>query len=100
MINLSMVVHDFDVLGRANRPPKADTQLVIDPDAVLTLPVAPQGLQSVPRRDSQVIEAGGDLELAQLASSYRRAALEAPDALASCESFAIGASERTDHATR
>jgi hypothetical protein len=98
MIDLSMVIHDFDVLCRATRPPKTDSPLVIDPDAVLTLPVAPQGLESVPRRDPHVIEASGDLELPQLASSHGRTTLEASDPVTSCERFGIGAPERANHA--
>lgn len=42
-----MVIDDLDVIGVAVAPHKADSPLVIDPDAVLTLSVAVQGLQPV-----------------------------------------------------
>jgi hypothetical protein len=79
MIDLSMVIHDFDVLGSAACPPKADSPLVVDPDAVLALAVAPQGFQSIARRDPQVIEATGDLELAKFATCGDRTAFEPLD---------------------
>lgn len=72
MIDLSMVIHDFDDLSSATRPPKADSPLVIDADAVLALAVAPEGFQSIARRDPQVIEAASDLELPKLLSAMAR----------------------------
>jgi hypothetical protein len=93
-----VVVNDFNVFGSMTGPAKADSPLVIDPDAVLPLSVAPQALQSIAGRHTQVIEAGGDLELPQLATGHDGDALEAPDALSLCEGFGVGTPKRSDHA--
>jgi hypothetical protein len=52
-----VVVHDFDVVGVAAPPSEADPPLVVDPDAVLPLPIAAQSLKPVTGRDPQVVQA-------------------------------------------
>ena len=53
---LLMVVNDFNTVGVALTPGKADAPLAVDADAVLTGPVAFQGLQAISRRNAQVIQ--------------------------------------------
>jgi hypothetical protein len=93
-----MVVNDLNILGVVTGPAKADSPLIVDPDAVLPASVAPQGLQSIAGRDSQVVEAAGDLELAQFAASHDCDALKAPDAFSTREGFGVGTPKRSDHA--
>jgi hypothetical protein len=51
-----MVVNDFD-LGWPNlSPDKTDTILVVDPDAVLALPILLEGFQSVGRGNPEVMQ--------------------------------------------
>jgi hypothetical protein len=53
---LSVIVDDFDVSGPRSRPGKADSPLIIDSDAVLPHPFAPESLQSIPRGYPQIVE--------------------------------------------
>jgi hypothetical protein len=92
-----MVFNDLHILGTISYPAEADPPLIVDPDALLPLTVATQSLQSIAGRNAQVIEANGDLELAQLAACHDRDALKAPDALASRECFGVGTPKRSDH---
>ena len=69
-----MVIDDLDQFGTIT-PDKADAPLIIDPDAVLTTTVAPQRLEPVSGRGSQVPEArcrAQHVELAQRHHSDRR----------------------------
>ena len=51
-----MVVNDLNVHWPFAGPHEADTKLVIDPNAVLTRSVSNESLQSVPRRDPEILE--------------------------------------------
>jgi hypothetical protein len=63
-----VIIDDFDVERTGLRPAKADSPLIVDPDAVLTGSSAFQGFESIARWYFQIVQAGGDLELPQLAS--------------------------------
>ena len=54
-----MVIHDLDILWPigSSWPLKADAPLVINPDAVLSVPVAAQRFQPVASQISQVAQA-------------------------------------------
>jgi hypothetical protein len=73
----SVVVGDLNVEGVSITPNKADSPLVVDPDAVLTLAVPFQFLQPIPRRHAQVLERHRSMEQQQLSSRH---SLEAPEA--------------------
>lgn len=64
-----MIVDYLNVFWTCRRPAKADSMLVIDPDTVLTSTVALQRLEPIAWRDTQVIEAHGNLQLSDLAQS-------------------------------
>ena len=49
--SLLVLFGDFDVLGMSGTPSKADSILIIDPDAVLSFPVASQSLQLIAGRN-------------------------------------------------
>src|SRR3546814_17992820 len=63
----SVVIDDLHVVRIAAAPAEADTPLVVDPDAVLSLAIAFEQLQPVCGRNPQVIERSGGVEHAQLA---------------------------------
>jgi hypothetical protein len=52
-----VVIGDLDLEGVSPGPSKADSPLVVDPDAVLSLSVALQPLQSVPGRYLEIVDA-------------------------------------------
>jgi len=62
-MSLLMVVHDLNVFRSAWRPPEADTELLVDPDAVLANTVAPKCLQAVAGGDPEILQAARDLDL-------------------------------------
>ena len=64
-----MVVHDLDVLRFTVLPYEADPILVIDPDAMLPLPITAKGLEVIARKRAEVVESLGGMQLRQLALS-------------------------------
>jgi len=64
-------------MGIALLPDKADTPLVIDPNAVLPFSVACERLKPVAWRRSKVLELGDSIQLAQLPPGNTSERLEA-----------------------
>lgn len=60
-----MIVHKFNLEGLTTVPAKAKSPLIVDADAVLPGPVAGQSLQPIPRRNAQVMEINGTVQLRQ-----------------------------------
>ncbi len=65
-----VVVHDLHVVSIATVPPEADPPLVVDPDAVLPGPIAPQPLQAIPGRHTKIIQPGGGVQHPQLPQGH------------------------------
>ena len=51
-----VVVCDLDVVGVASLPPEADPSLVVDADAVLTLSVARELLETIARGNPHILQ--------------------------------------------
>jgi len=51
-----MIINDFHVMSISFYPFKTDAPLVIDADTVLSFAIASQTLQSVCRRDAQIVQ--------------------------------------------
>jgi hypothetical protein len=64
-----VVVDNFHLVRMAGPPTKAYAELLVDPNAVLSLAVALQSFQAVSRRRSQVFEAGRKIEQREFPSS-------------------------------
>ena len=62
-----MVIHDFDFVGISADPTKADSPLVVDPDAPLSSPIAAKSFESIPRWNPEVLQLGRSVDLPQLA---------------------------------
>jgi hypothetical protein len=92
-----VVVHDLNILGASNRPPKADAVLVVDTDAVLACAIALESLQPIAWRNPEVVEPAGDIELPELAPCDRLEADEALHPNATSQSPSVGVAERNDH---
>jgi hypothetical protein len=54
--NVLVIVNDLDLVGIAILPPKADAPLLVHANTVLAGPIAPELLQSIPRRHAEVVE--------------------------------------------
>jgi hypothetical protein len=51
-----MIVYDFNIVSVSLAPTEADTPLVVDPNAVLPLPVSGQFLKAISWRDKKIIQ--------------------------------------------
>ena len=67
----SMIVDDFNVPRAVVSPAKADSPLVVDPDAVLPTSIAGKFLEPVAGRDAKVVQILGAIENLQLALGLR-----------------------------
>jgi len=93
-----MVVHYFYLLRVACPPKKADPPLVINPDAVLTLPISLQCFKSVRGWQTKIFQYGGsiyrvELHERALLNSGRKLPREPPME----NSLGFPAAERLDH---
>ena len=66
-----MIVDDLDSFRRAFSPDKAQSPLVVDPDAVLTLPVAVQCIEAVSWDRRQVLQPLSVIQHSQLSPRDR-----------------------------
>jgi hypothetical protein len=71
ILTSSVVVGEFHVMSLAIAPHEADPPLVVDPDAVLTLPVTAERLQTVARHRTQLVETLCRMDYLELASGPR-----------------------------
>jgi hypothetical protein len=62
-----MIIHDFNVISISIDPFKANPPLIVNPDAVLSCPVAAKLLQPVRWRNAEIVKRDGIGEHAQLA---------------------------------
>jgi hypothetical protein len=95
----SVVVDDFHVRRTIVGPTEADPELIVDPDAVLALPITSQGLQPIARRCSQELQGVRSIkhrEFARRDVRDRREPLR-PAGLEKAPRFR--ATEALDHAT-
>jgi hypothetical protein len=92
-----MVINNFDVVGISLLPGEANPPLFINPDTMLPLAVAFQGLKPVAWRDLQVLERFGAMEIQELPP---RDSLKAPkpwDLEVSKQGFSVLGSKGADH---
>jgi hypothetical protein len=59
-----VIINNFHIFRAASCPSKTDPHLIVDSDAVLATSIASQGFQTVSRRNAQVSEHIGNLQLA------------------------------------
>ena len=62
-----MIVCDFDIVGVSVPPHEAHSPLLVDPNAVLSLAIAFEGLQPVARWDPKVSKVHGAIQHEELA---------------------------------
>jgi hypothetical protein len=92
-----VVVRDLDVRSVPIYPSKADTPLIVDPNAHLPRPIPFQGFEPIAGRITQVVNGHRGIKLAQLP---KRSILNVPRKLAAPltfpDSLGLLASERPD----
>ncbi len=74
-----VLVHDFHVFGTPVRPDETNSVLVVDPNAVLTISVAPQSLQAIAWRHPKILQPLYRFQDLQLAPRCTFDALKAPN---------------------
>ena len=91
MLSSSVVIHDFDLVWTILTPHETQAPLVIDADAVLSLPITTQTLQTVSRYRGQVSQRGCSIETLQPSARRCHEIDKAPDmaALEQCSSITI-----------
>jgi hypothetical protein len=76
-----VVVDDLDVFWAEGRPYKTNAELIVDPDAVLTSAILLQSFKPIARRNAQIVQSPGYVQLFQFASCHSLNAAKASDAL-------------------
>ena len=92
-----MVVKHINVEGVTATPAEADAVLIVDPHAVLSLPVALQGLKPIAREGPKILDLPRGVDLKELALRYPRDAAKSARGFAEEESLRVLASERPGH---
>jgi hypothetical protein len=88
-----VIIHNLRFVRVPFPPNKTETPLVVDPNAVLPLPVAAQCLQPIPRRRCQIAQFRGAIQLPQLASPNLLDCPKAAARLTPVKSFGLRAAE-------
>ena len=94
---LLMVVDDLDILGTCSSPREADAITIVDPNAVLTRPVADKRFESVAWRNAEVVQRPGDLKLSKLSQGYTLEACESRSPDSSGKTLGVLVGKRHDH---
>jgi len=92
-----VVIHDLDFIGVPLAPRKTDAPLVIDADAVQTLPIAFQTLQPISRQRRERSEIRRCVEHVQFPEGLALNGLEPAYDFSVEEALGISASEGPDH---
>jgi len=65
-----MVIHDFYIFGASLGPSKADSELIVDPNAVLSLSRSLEGLEPILRGHAEVLKHVRLVQLVRLSASH------------------------------
>jgi hypothetical protein len=92
-----MIIDDFDVLSAGIGPSETHPELIVDPYAVLSFPVALKGFQTIPGRDAKVPQSPRDFQLPKLSAGHSGKIEKTLCRIALGQGFRIGAPEGLDH---
>lgn len=93
-----VIINNLDIVRSAFDPSKANSILVIDPDAVLPSPITFQSFKAIARRLSQIIQPLRVVQHLKLPTRYREYRREAATATVQKQSFRFLIFEGLDHA--
>jgi hypothetical protein len=74
----SVVIRDLDPLRSLISPDKAHSELIVDPDAVLSTPILSQGLELIPWRNPEGPQGNGSVQLVELPPRHGPHAFRTP----------------------
>ncbi len=93
-----MIIDDFDLLGSAVSPDKADSPLVVDANDVLSNPVSLQQFETISRWSRQVCQSFRLMDLPQLTLCHPlNIGAQSPRQTAMEQCFGIAIGEGADH---
>jgi hypothetical protein len=92
-----VVIDDLDVVGIPAVPPETHPPPVIDPDTVLSLPVACQRFEAIARRGLEVAQGARTVEVVQLPAGHSLDRGEATDRAVLEEGAGFLGREGSDH---
>jgi len=92
-----MIIDDFDVLSARIGPSETHPKLIVDPNAVLSFPVAFKGFQTIPGWYAKVIQPPRDFQLPKLAARHRGKIGKPLYRIALGQGLRIGTPEGLDH---
>jgi hypothetical protein len=92
-----MTIDNLHFKSIRSLPPKADPPLIVDADAVLSLPIPTENLQAVSWWRSKIAKFDGTVQLAQFPASHLLEGGKAQDALAVVKLLRVAAAEGPDH---
>jgi len=95
-----MIVNNHNVQRIAVFPAKADSPLIVDSDAVLSLAIAFQGFKTVSGRNPKILQLDCTVHIKQFWSWNPFNTSKSPDIPVIEKCLRIFAMERTNHATR
>src|SRR5438876_1089921 len=95
----SMIVDDFDLPRAVVSPPKADSPLIVDSNAVLPTPITAEFLQPVTRRHTQVVQILRAVEHLQLSFGLCLERAKLPQRAASEQLRGVPRGKRPNHLT-
>jgi hypothetical protein len=93
----SVIVHDFHIMGLASPPRKANSPLIIDPNAVLVSTVCLERFEAIARRNSKILQTPDSMEIEKFAARHAFDSPEPRYGLIVKESLAVPTSKRADH---
>jgi hypothetical protein len=92
-----VIVRDLNVIGASIAPYKTKAPLIVDSNAVLSLPVAAKNLQSVTGRRSRITQFRSAIQLPQFAARNLLNHSKSPAQKTLVKARGLGASERLNH---
>ena len=84
-----MIVRDLDIERTIAAPTETDAELIIDPDRMLTRSISLQSLETIARRNTEILEADRDFQLPEFSPRYRFNIYEAFDPRSSRQVFSL-----------
>jgi len=92
-----VIINDFHILGIPIDPPKTNSPLVVDSDAILPFPIPFQGFQTVPGNSTKFVEGKNRVQVEQSFSGSSLNSLKAKNRLVIEEVCRFSALEGCDH---
>ncbi len=92
-----MIIHDLHVIGAVVLPNKTDPPLIGDPNTVLALAIAFQGLEPVPRQIGEIREGHSLIQAVELSLRLGPKSLKTPYPATFIKGLSVAAAKGPNH---